>query len=47
MKVIYVLNAHTHTGMAEGSQKELCAVFMGTEGRVTSPAGHLVELMEK
>ena len=46
-EVVQGLDAHANTGVAPGSQIELCAVIMGTEGGVTSSTGHLIELMQK
>jgi len=44
---VYILDTHADTGVAHGGQKDLSVVIMGTEGMLTAPAGHLVELMEK
>ena len=46
-EVVHGLDAHADTRVAPGSQLELCAVLMGTAGRVTSSTGHRIELVKQ
>ena len=44
---VSLLDAHPHTGVAAGREKEFSAVIVGTPGRVAPAMEGLVQLMQK